>query len=156
MGHTLSARTPFKASHGVLPTIRCVVLAVSLAALSACGLRQGLAECAIAEVGGNPQTWFAAVVSGLRPALYELSEHRPARRLTRGDDLMPSVSPSGRLVAFSRDAGQRMRSIWTLDLSTGREQRLTQALAYDDEPVCRQQPLLRSESPRRSGGAWAR
>lgn len=60
--------------------------------------------------------------------LYRISvDGGEARRLTRdpAGDYNPAFSPDGRRVVFYREKGDRHDQVWTLDLSTGRETRVT-------------------------------
>ena len=60
-----------------------------------------------------------------------------ARRLTHdpAGDYNPVFSPDGRRVVFYRETGDQHDQVWTLDLATGREERITDGSGHNIFPV---------------------
>lgn len=97
---------------------------VLLLALNACGRRPGLdVESTLVEVG--PGRWVASVATGRQSKVYELSETISPLQLTKGDDVNPAVSPSGRFIGFGRMGSDGRRAVWLLDRESREEQQLT-------------------------------
>lgn len=79
---------------------------------------------------------YSAMVDG-NLDLYQIpAEGGAPRRLTTdpAKDYNPVFSPDGRRLVFYRETGDRHDQIWTLDLATGRESRLTDGTGHNFFP----------------------
>jgi Tol biopolymer transport system component len=89
------------------------------------------------------ERWVAFVINGesrSRLAVMPLSPHAPHRVLWEGEGRFdqvaaPAWSPDGKVIAFSAWSRGGYRDLWSIDVASGRAQRITHDRAIDIGPV---------------------